>query len=354
MTINRKLWWFILLLFCQCASPKEKTKDIPYLGDIELFPTKTIDKIGDSIFIGRVAAFKQEEDIIMIAEGEKHRILVLDTVFKLKNILGKSKGSAPGEFNYAYSPTLYNHKIYAYDGGNQRINIFDKNTGNFQNSLKLPFRLTGIQKQFYIANNANIYGATDPEKNGEMLLRLDSNGKLIKKFGENILKDYYTTEEIKLNANYKIISGNNSNIIGIGVSNAVVEIYDIDGKKLNSFDLATDEPFKTHLKSLPKEIQEAPGATISFITDMLVRKNRLYILGSEAIEENTIDNINIKHISVYDFSANHCKLIRKIRLNTRKKEDNLMSPNIFYVTEDEKTIYTQGLMTKNLYVFKMP
>ena len=354
MITHRIYYCFILSLFCQCTNPKEKIQEIPYLGDIELFPTKTIDKIGDSIFIGRVTAFKQEGDIIMVAEGEKHRILVLDTTFKLKSILGKNKGSGPGEFNYVSNPTLYNHKIYAYDQGNQRINIFDKNTGGFQNSLKLPLRLTsGMQEQFYMTNDANIYSATDPEKNGEMLLKLDINGKLIKKFGENILKNYYTTEQIKLSANYKIISGNENNIVSIGVSSAVVEVYDTTGKKLNSFDLGTDEPFKSHLKYLPKQMKEMPDAIISFVAGILVRKSRLYILASSYIEENMKDNTAIKHLWVYDFSADHCKLVRKIRLNTNK-EENLMSPSIFYVAEDEKAIYTQGLMTKNLYVFKMP
>ncbi len=341
----------LFCIFCfllGTCTDKAEDKKKQALENIALSPIKTLDRISDSILIGQLSSITSQDDVIMLADGQNSRVLVTDENFKLQHILGKSRGTGPGEFNYSCNPIINGNKIYIYDQGNQRINIFNKNTGKFIKNIKLAERLLSVSYKYFLDDINNIYFATDPQTDGKMLLKLDSNGKVIKRFGGILIKS--TNVQEQMNSNYREMAMAKNRIVSVAVSLGIVEIFDLEGNKINSFDISTIEPIKTTQKLVQEDIKKNPASITVMNQYCYVRGDKLYIgISDRSIENNT----KTKDILVFNWSDKHCELIKTIKLQTNKT-DNGVGYEPLYLTEDQKTIYAQGVMTKNLYIFNMP
>ncbi len=337
--------FFTMLTIASCISKNERTEK--KVENIVVSPVRTLDRISDSILVGRISSITAQENIVMIGDGKNNRVLVTDANFKLKYILGKLQGNGPGEFNYVKHHLIKDGRIYANDRGNNRINIFNTANGEFIKSIKLRDRTSIVTAQFYLDNDNNIYYSTDPETNGKMLLKLDSNGKIIKKFGDILQKAIDPVEQI--NTNFKEMVVANNRIISVGRTLGVVEIHDLNGNKINSFDISKYEPIKTNSELVKNNIKADPSAAYILHGFCYVRGEHLYIGPADW----TPTLINKRDIMVFKWSDTSCELIKTINFKTNKDDDmTLFEP--YFVSEDEKTIYAQGGSTKKLYTFKMP
>ncbi len=337
---------YLLILLCSIAcKTTDKTKTTQKVDNITLSPIKTLDKI-DTIFIGKISSIMTQEGIIMMGDSKKHRVLVTNMDFKLKHILGK-QGNGPGEFSNTQHHLIKNNLIYANDLGNHRLNMFNKDNAQFIKSIKLGDRGNLVTSQFYFDDNNNIYFSTDPEPSGKMLLRLDSNGKVVKRFGDILKKSNDITEQ--MNTNYKEMILYKNRIVTVGRTIGIVEIYDLEGNKINSFDISKYEPIKTNTELVKKDIKENPNSTNVLHGFCYVRGDKLYIGPADW----TPNLINKRDVMVFRWSDTSCELIKTINFKTNK-DDNMTLFEPYFISEDEKTIYAQGGSTKKLYVFKMP
>ncbi len=331
-----------------CNISKQEDYSVQKIENIELSPIKTLNRISDTILIGQMSAINVEDNIIMLAESSKSRILVTDTNFNLRYILGNTRGAGPGEFNHVFSPIIRNNKIYAYDQGNQRINIFNKTKGEFIKSIKLADRISSTTYDFFLDKENNIYFPTDPEKDGKVFLKLDSNGVIIKKFGNTLLKADNIAEQT--NSNYRELAVENDRIITIATSLGIVELFDLEGNKISSFDISNYEPIKTTEKLVKEDAKNNPEQTSILNLSVYVRGNEIFV---PIADRSTQDVNSITQVLVFNWSDKYCKLSKKISFKTNK-DDNGQICMVLFPTRDKKYVYMQGLVTKQLYVFKMP
>ncbi|MDE3160312.1 MAG: 6-bladed beta-propeller [Acidobacteriota bacterium] len=153
---------------------------------------------------------------IFVADGLGNaRIAKFDKEGKFAKSWGK-KGTAPGEFANVRSIAVdAQGNVYAADGGNKRIQVFD-NDGNFKTAFAdvgnaQALCMTKGTNQFLYVSNSN--PPTDIDRDGE-IYRMRLDGTITGKFGKagKLLKEFGTVNAIDCSSENTLYVGEIGNL----------------------------------------------------------------------------------------------------------------------------------------------
>lgn len=350
------LFIFICLqVSCQTKdkeTPREK-KQVVEVTTLE--PVRTIEAIDDTVFFKEVDIYAKG-NYVVISDNSKSRLIVTDTTFNLRYITG-TKGEGPGEMQYAQLPLIADSIIYVEDAGNRRMNIYDLRNGAYIRSFRSP--RYGIRNPFALNREGKIYMSVHPypdiNRRENTIIQLDQEGNILKTFG----KFYpYPNEDEIAKRNYRYVQLNEKDqVISTGRSLGFIEIHDKQGELLQKYDISHYEPIKRALDSMLVDVKKDPklkNMINSLIIRAIYRKNRLYMTFTDRIGDKKSYRIkNTRHVLVFYLTDKECRLEKIFRLASTP-DDQLIHYEALQIDEEAKYLYVQGLLTYQIYVYKLP
>lgn len=132
--------------------------------------------------IGKICDIAVDEDEnIFILDISDHNIKKFNSQGTHLLTIGR-KGQGPGEMFFPNPYTclrIFKDEVYVIDNGNKKINIFNKNSGTFINSIQINFSKV---TDFTVVND-NIFLLDYKISDGKIIYRYDSTGNYISSFG---------------------------------------------------------------------------------------------------------------------------------------------------------------------------
>lgn len=332
----KNLALIVAIIFIACSS-NEDTLTSPIL----LKPNKTISQL-DSIYFTNVSLYTDEERIYILNQNPAF-IAATDKNFNLLWVRNE-EGNGPSDLYFPEQVKLKNEKLYILDHGNHSLKQFEKKTGDFISSLKIP---EPVQRfRFDLTQDEHALFTVFNSVNHENVIKVNRNGEVTNRFGTSFLDRPGPNRQMKYFQLDK-----NENLILIGASLPYVEFLDAKGNSINRFDLSRFEPLKRALDSLEVSIGEAPGNTIpTIITDAQYTDGKLYVAFTDRIG---LDRSKARNLLVFRLNEWDCELegIYKFQTGT---EDDHFNPKYFHVDAIGKKLYVQGLVTRYIYVYDIP
>lgn len=270
-----------LMIACNSKSTLLSTRD--------LYPVDQIDSFGDSIYVHMCQDIEAFGDGFIATDPSKARVLILDSMLKLTQIIGK-KGKGPGELNGPVAVIYEDEILWVFDNLNKTIVKMSKGSDesfNYEREYKYPSGTTLNASRAAVYKNKLLFVPT-PFANTivSMMDLLDSN-KVI---------GLFPTKEVTLRNATLLYIVTQSRLISVGKSSAIVDLYDLSGKRLFEYDL------KQELEELQvmarfndgyyRQNKYKPSILASLITDISYKDPFLYILIAqipEEIDPNTLD-----------------------------------------------------------------
>ena len=252
----------LLIIFFQGCGKKVDLKETTLIPDL------SVGQLSDSTFIYDVYSIIPNKKLIYLDDYKNNRIIKLDDSLQGLITFGRS-GKGPGEFTGAFYLQIWKDSIYCIDDGGMKMLVFDRD-GNYAREFFIP----RVMKQFAIDSLGNFYFST-PELT-EPITVYDNIGNKIKGFGTLYYNGRTSRETRARNFRHLLISGNR--LIAVGVSEPIIEIYNLNGKVINKINLS-DYPYIENRISYAKEEikkdQNNRDATYILFDDVTVYNNEL-------------------------------------------------------------------------------
>jgi hypothetical protein len=205
--------------------------------------------------------------------------------------------------------------------------------------------------RFDKSNSGNFYFSVfDPMENYS-LIKVNSQGKLLNHFGS-----FFPEVGLGSNRQMKYFQlDDKENIILIGASLPYIEILNKDGESLNIFSIDKYEPIKRAFDSLENDIKFnkkgiQPNSIPSFIVDAQYTEGKLYVSFTDRIG---LDRSKARNLLVFKLNEKSCELERIYKFKTDTQDDGFHPVN-FFIDSKNKKLLVQGLITKQIYEFKIP
>ncbi|MGY6557813.1 MAG: hypothetical protein ACXIT9_00860 [Nitritalea sp.] len=340
--MKNPLFFLVLCLFlvsCKVESQKE-------VLTFELEPDRVVSEL-DSLFFVKVSFNKFNSDNFILSQNPA---FLSKTSSDFEPIWTYNKeGVGPGELRYPEQSVIRDGILYVLDHGNQSLKSFDIKGGSFLSSFRIPKPV--MRQRFAISNNGNFYFSVLEIGENNSVVEVDSSGELIRYIGVN-----FPETGVGSNRQMKLFQlDENDNIILIGASLPYIEILDNSGKSLNSFSLTGFEPIRRALDSLENDIitkkrGHEPSSIPIYIEDAQYVNGRLYVSFTDRIG---LDRTKARNLLEFKLDENSCDLERIFKFKTGTDDDRFHPLN-FYVDDNNKKLMVQGLVTKNIYEFKLP
>ncbi|GAB2480452.1 NHL repeat-containing protein [Algoriphagus taiwanensis] len=332
----------IVFLFSSCKEIKNKEVTV-----LELIPEKVISEI-DSLFFVNVNLASTKKDGNFILSQYPSYIAKVNSSFE-KVWIYDQEGEGPMDLSYPEQLVLDGRNISILDHGNQSLKIFGMDSGTFMSSLRLPepvmkFRFSKSTKGTYF------FSVLDFVSNNS-IIEVDSSGNLIRHLGT-----LFPETGVGSNRQMKYFQlDENDNIIFVGASLPYIEIVDYKGGNQKRYSLEQYEPIKRALDSTENDIKTnkrgmGTNSIPSYIIDAQYVKGRLYLSFTDRIG---LDRSKARNLLEFKISTDGCELSRVFKFNTGTQDDEF-HPQNFFVDEEGEKLLIQGLITKNIYEFKIP
>lgn len=339
--------FFTTLYLIACTTPKESLKVEQAIKLDTLTPTRVISKIADSIFFRKVKLFKYKESLV-ISDEANARILVTDSVFKLIYAIHQ-KGDGPKELKYPLNILVRNDTLFVEDA-NFKINLYDFKNGAYLNSLRIEAK--SVFGSSWASDKAgNFYLSSEPDESGKSILQLNSKGKTLQWLGEKFPK-----EENNYSSHYKYIQvTEKQNIIALSRTWGYIDFYDtLTGKLLRRIDISGYEPIQRALDSMQKDIVRSPEIkqnVRNLFMGAFYCDNKLYATFTDRVGVN---RKLARHLLIFDIDENKydARLYQILKINSKTEDDDIHF-EILFVDKASKTLYLQGNVTYNIYIFSM-
>jgi len=282
-----------------------------------LNPIESIDRFHDSIPVPIVLSMKKIDDQYILIGANQNKITFLDSSFNFVKYIGR-EGKGPGEFLSPSALVAINNKIYVNDLGNRRINTFDMD-GEFLNSTPKPITLDFFSSQFSLNAEEDFFFPTPFEEEG--IKKTSGSGEVILTFAES-------SHDAKASrALYNDPLRNQ--IIGIRVSEAIIERFSYEGELLESYSFQ-DIPFVnnsiSYLESLYTKSNQSWNRTSFIIVNFAeIRQDKLYLLVREHPENAHHPELFVaSKMLIFDLEGN-INLSRMLDLNPENQDRAFLS-----------------------------
>lgn len=339
------IWLFFTLLFlifsCNNASIKELPTTI-------LEPNLVFDEFEGPIFFTNVQ-FESDENHIYLINARPSMFLVLNKQFKIK-VLVERRGNGPADLEYPIQMQKSKYGVLIEDRGNNKISMVNPQDGSHIEEIPIP-EPVGHTK-FFFKDDTFYFPMVGYKSDTSSVLKFNLLGEPIGKTGLLMPEG-----ENAINRQARLIQPLQDNLVLIGVNLPYVDILSSgeNGELIKRHRWDQFEPLKRALDSLENDFKK-PGYEVnereikSIVIDAQIVKDRLYLTFTDRIG---LDRSKARHLLEFKIDNSSLEYIRAIRFQTGTPDDNL-HPTAFHIDENAKKIYTQGLITKQIYVFDLP
>lgn len=342
-TITFFLFFLFIAISCNLQSKRE-SKTI--LLDT-LKPAKVISKIADTLFFKKVKIHTYK-DLIIFCDEANARIIVTNRKYEPIYTIAK-KGDAPDELRYPLNILVRNDTLFVEDAS-FKINAYHSKNGLYISSCKIEAK--SVFGSVWARDSlGNFYLSSEPDEEGKSILKINSQGKTLKWFGEK-----FPIETNNLIAHYKHIQlTGNQKIIALSRTWGYLDFYDTStGELLKRINISHYEPIQRAIDSMKRDISLSP-ATRQNVRNLFMNSfyanGKLYVTFTDRIGTN---RKHVRHILVFnvDESKFEVKLhkILKIKTNT---EDDAIHFDALHVDSQNDVLYLQGNVTYNIYEFHL-
>lgn len=256
----------VLFIFLFLSFSCTKYSDIDVIW---LKPVRALSEFQDSSFMsGSVMCMDVKQDSILLTDYYMGQMIFLDSNLNLINRVGES-GIAPNEFVRAESFCVNDNNIYIINDGGNHIKVFNEN--KFIDNIDFPkdISLTTWTRFFYYNNSIfhSVISRNVPA------ISFDINGVAKDKVCDFTKHDTYS---LPLHSARHLIKGNNSFFV-IGQVLPIFEEYDMQCKRINSFDLTSVESI-SEVVQVYKNSQQYPDKYFVMIQDVYFSNNKVFLL----------------------------------------------------------------------------
>lgn len=325
-----------------------KEKGIISLETKILKPEKVLDEFGDGVFFTSISMDSDDKNIFVVNKNPAS-LFILDKNFSLQKLIER-RGDGPDDLKYPNQLVKTKHGLMIEDLGSYKISILDPQSGDYLSDIKIPEPVS--QWKFFFDGEESLYfSIKGHESDSSSVLKINTKGEVVGKFGVLMpqkAEDY--------NRQARIIQPlNKDNLILIGINLPFIDIINSKGKKVKTHRWDQFEPLKRALDSLESDfnkpgIERNPKEIKHIIIDAQFVAGKLYISFTDRIG---IDRSKARHLLEFELDEKSIELKQVFRFETGTPDDNL-HPSTFHVDTKAGKIYTQGLITKQIYVFDLP
>jgi len=236
---------------------------------LRLKPIRTINEFQDSTFLsGSVMCMDVKHNEVLLTDYYMGQIIVLDSDLNLKERIGEN-GIAPNEFVRAEKFCTDGNRIYTINDGGNHVKVYEKNS--FSHNINFPKdnELTTWTRFFYYNNSIfhSVISKNIPA------ISFDMNGVVSKKVCDFTT---YDNHSLPFHSARHLIKGKKSFFV-IGQVLPIFEEYDLNCKRINSFDLSSIEYIEDIVKKYQNS-QQYPDKYFVMIQDVYYSDNKVFLL----------------------------------------------------------------------------
>ena len=285
---------YSILLFISCLLISCNTEKVKLMM-FEIQPNNTVLQINDTVFFSNnITCLKSFENKFYVSDAVNHTVFVFDSNLQLEHTLG-CKGKGPGEFNIPIDICLEDSSLYIVDGGNGRINIFERDNSSWTYAQQIPVGLNFVEENSIIIRNEHIYN-TYPSRN--IVHIYDMKGEKQRSFGDLVdIKQ-------KIERNFMNIVEGSDCMILVGKSEPFFMKYNYKGELLKFKDYSDHDFFKKTMVEQKKFYEIYKTNSISnIIGDIVLAKNKLFALYFERKDKHITPKILVLSINNFELLA---------------------------------------------------
>lgn len=264
-----------MFIFYSCSNSKNDG-----VGLIELEPTQIVEQPKNSnMYLLGVNTIINHYGKIILCQRESKTLTILNEEYHLLHSFGR-EGYGPGEFVNPISCAVDDSlNFYVFNDGNKSFQIYNR-TGQFSSSFS---ELDGglVFDRFAIHENRLFYSSgINP-----LLISDLNNTSSASVYGEKYDYEYLNSSEENIRNQRHVFITDENNILTIGASEPIIEIFSMDGLLLNRYDFSFIPAVKSRLDYRDQKYQKNPeirnNTVFDLIEDAYYFDNRLYALHYE-------------------------------------------------------------------------
>ncbi|MCY4171574.1 MAG: 6-bladed beta-propeller [Bacteroidetes bacterium] len=265
---------FFALTLSSCSN-----EELNQLNEIPLKAVDVLESIDGDIFLEQVYVIQQYGDILYLSDKGYQLIFALDNDFRVIRTIGQ-QGRGPGEFSEGpFTFRVVNDEIYGYNTASRSIQVFSL-LGDFQRSIPLDPKDFIWHDGLALDPQGYLYIAPDRTQNPYFIIKVDSLGNIMNKFGQ-LLQTSYSEVQNRRQSSRTHISVTDKYLIAMGDYVPVIERYTLDGELLQSVDLTDSPYFSERYKFAQEEYAKGITGNYSLVSITKVFNSRLYVIPIE-------------------------------------------------------------------------
>jgi hypothetical protein len=267
-------------------------------------------------------------EIAFLDVNEK-RLIVCDQDLELKKVISR-RGKGPGELVYPSACYVLNDLYYVRDG--KEIEVFSSSGKNIS-TVSVPPDYAVVR--FAVGPDGTIF-TNSGIGNKKPLCAVDPDGRILFSFG-TLYNQKGSKMQVVAGQARDLFSLGNDRIIGVGKNYPSFEVYDLQGKLLNS-QLIDDPIISDDFEHVILEQSLDPSVTLDLFLDVFLYKNSVYFLSSLQKTNGTVRYFLI----VGEVKSD--KLIIRRHLEIISEDNDASWNDIYVLNESEVIIYELNTM----------
>lgn len=340
--------YLVLILIVSVGFTSCKDSSTEEIVTTIISPSRELDDFGDGIFFTNIS-ISSDQDEIYIVNRNPAILYILDKNFNLKRTI-ESVGDGPGDLSHPIHLFLNQQELMIEDFGNHRISVFEKTSGEFVEQINIP-EVVG-QWRFFYEGDQFYFPLKGYQADSISVLKVNRNGEVNGRLGLSMpqLEDSHNRQS-RLIQPFKP-----GKILLIGVNLPFLDILDVEtGELVKRHRWDKFEPLKRALDSLERDFtrpdfQRNPKEIKHVVIDAEFANGKLYLSFTDRIG---MDRTKARQLLEFEINEKDIKLNHVFRLETGNPDETL-HPNAFHIDAFAGKIYTQGLITRKIYVFDLP
>lgn len=338
--------YFLILVLFSCNGEKEILSTFSP-ETIILKPEQILDEFGEGVFFTRTT-ISADNERIFVANINPASLYILDKEFNLLKTI-EDRGDGPGALLSPVQLFPSEDGLMVEDRGNYRVSIFQPGSGEYLEQIKIPDAVSTWR--FFFQEGEFYFPLKGYQSDSLSVIKVNTSGEPLGKVGK-----FMPQNPNDFNRQARMIQPfDQGRLMLIGVNLPYIDIISSNGETLASHRWDQFEPLKRALDSLENDFKK-PGYEIGekeikhIIIDAQYTGDKLYISFTDRIG---LDRTKARNLLEFNISLDEFYLNRIFKFDTGSPDDNF-HPYTFFVDKNAGKIYTQGLITQQIYTYNLP
>jgi len=297
------------ILFVVILSAPKNISEIKYKEKTRIGQMPFTDSL---VYLHDPAHISRYKELLIVTDNGNSRILVIDTSFNLKYMLGK-RGRGPSEFMDPNCAVMNDNYLFVKDNILSDIKIFKKDS--LITAIQLKRRCVS---PFGVDRNNNIYLSSQSDQH--VITKVDIQGNVISEFGE--IKKEKSDKLTRINSAASIVIDEGQNIYALFYTTPIIQKYDPKGTLLWETNLSYLPAVKKRLEEIEESNKKgtSPGYSYQSVgLSISVDKNKAYCKMSSKGSEQSL--------FVVDAISGDVEAFVKFELKDKKNAHSILSYN---------------------------